>query len=184
MVLSKVKKIMLNKFQLPLLIFVMIITFMWHGLAISADQLPCATLGTPVPKFSMENLLGEPAIVTEKIFHGKITVVEVFASYCRGCVKQNELMKTLNKSDEYQLIGLDYKDNLKSADQWLNKHGNPYKVVIFDPKGHLGMDIGVYGTPTLFIIDSKGIIRYRHFGQVTHETWHELIVPELNKLKA
>lgn len=184
MVFNKVKNVMLNRYQIPLAIFVMIITFMWNGLAISADQLPFALAGKPVPNFSLENLNGEPKIVTQEIFKGKVSIIEVFSSRCKGCVKQNELMKTLNKSDEYQLIGLDYKDRKKSADQWLNKNGNPYKVVIFDPEGRFGMDIGVYGTPTLFIIDSKGIIRYRHFGQVTREMWHDLIIPELNKLKA
>lgn len=177
-------KSMLNRHHLPFVIFVMIITFMWHGLGNTAEQFPLELLGKPVPAFSLENLNGEPTPVTEKIFTGKTTILEVFASYCRACSKQHEMMKSMLDPEEFQLIGLDYKDRKKPAQEWLRKHDNIYKVVIFDPTGKFGKSIDVYGTPTTYIIDKHGILRFRYFGQISPDKWKELVVPVLNKLKA
>jgi cytochrome c biogenesis protein CcmG, thiol:disulfide interchange protein DsbE len=177
------QKNLFNKYQLPLMIFVMIITFMWHGLGTTAEQNPIAQVGHPIPNFKLEALVGEPEIVTQEIFQGKITILEAFASYCRACSRQHALMEKVVDPNKYQLIGLDYKDNKRDGKAWLHKLGNIYRVVIFDPEGTLGKSIGIRGTPTTYIVDKKGILRFSYFGRLTDEKWNELVVPKLKELE-
>jgi len=174
---------MLSKQLLPLGVFSVILFFLWQGLHLKPNELPCVLLNKPVPKFQLEALEQKSPLITEDIFKGHITLINVWASWCSTCAKEHMLLTSMHKTDEFQLVGINYKDSKNSADLWLNKLGNPYTVNIFDAKGSLSIDLGVYGTPTTYIIDRDGIIRYRHVGILTNEIWNKVIVPEVNKLK-
>lgn len=65
-----------------------------------------------------------------------------------------------------QIVGLNYKDQRQKALDWLATQGNPYTIDLFDDSGMLGLDLGIYGTPETFLIDSDGIIRWRHAGEL------------------
>lgn len=174
---------MLNRFQLPLVMFVIMITILWQGLSLNAQELPSSLLGKAIPKFSISSVEEPKSAVTEQIFKGHITIIQVWSSRCRACSRQHEILNELNLSGDLQLVGLNYKDSKDKANEWLHKLGNPYKVNIFDTDGRLSMDLGVYGTPSTYVIDKNGVIRYRHVGTLTKEMWFALIVPEINKLK-
>lgn len=150
---------------MPLLVFIIMVVCLWQGLL----------MPQPVPPF-VNN------ITTASIFAGKVTIAHVWSSQCGACMIDHKILTTMNKSDEFQLVGINYKDLQNSADLWLNKLGNPYTVNIFDADGKLSMDLGVFGTPTTFVIDRAGVIRYRHVGALTNDLWHTVILPELNKL--
>ena len=65
-----------------------------------------------------------------------------------------------------------YKDDPKLAIKWLKELGNPYSVVIIDSKGRIGIDWGVYGIPETYIVNSKGIIKYRLVGSITKKNYN------------
>ena len=46
------------------------------------------------------------------------------------------------------------------------------------------MDYGVYGVPETYVIDRKGVIRYKRIGPVTPEILKEKIEPLLKELNA
>jgi cytochrome c biogenesis protein CcmG, thiol:disulfide interchange protein DsbE len=53
-----------------------------------------------------------------------------------------------------------------------------------DRQGLTAMDLGVYGAPETFLIDKKGIIRYRHVGLLTPAVWEQTILPLKKQLEA
>jgi len=55
---------------------------------------------------------------------------------------------------------------------------------LFDPLGRLGLDLGVYGVPETFVLDAKGVIRFKQVGPMTPEAWRDQIKPLLAKLAA
>jgi cytochrome c biogenesis protein CcmG/thiol:disulfide interchange protein DsbE len=59
--------------------------------------------------------------------------------------------------------------------------GNPYSNVAVDKNGRIAIDWGVYGIPETFIVNSKGIIKYRHVGPVTKKIYKKinLIINEI-----
>jgi cytochrome c biogenesis protein CcmG/thiol:disulfide interchange protein DsbE len=48
----------------------------------------------------------------------------------------------------------------------------------------VGINFGVYGVPETFVIDKKGVIRYKQIGPITPEAWDKKIHPLINQLKA
>ena len=76
-----------------------------------------------------------------------------------------------------RVVGLNYKDDRSKAVTWLNTLGNPYALSLYDGNGMLGLDLGVYGAPETFLIDGKGIIRYRHAGDMNARVWLQEVKP-------
>jgi thiol-disulfide isomerase/thioredoxin len=96
---------------------------------------------------------------------GKVTVIEVWASWCGDCVKAMLKLKELqanNPKVDYVFISMD-----KAADKWkagIEKHelkGNHYWATD-GMKGEFGKSIDLDWIPRYIIIDKKGeIITYR-----------------------
>jgi cytochrome c biogenesis protein CcmG/thiol:disulfide interchange protein DsbE len=82
-----------------------------------------------------------------------------------------------------QLVGYNYKDVPADAKRWLAEHGSPYAVVIADEPGHTAIDFGVYGAPESFLIDARGVIRYKHIGPLTPEVVAKELKPAIAALR-
>lgn len=94
-------------------------------------------------------------------------------------------MVKVGKGDQkiVPIIGLDYKDKDADAMRFLRQGGDPYDFSIKDPTGEVGINFGVYGVPETFVIDKKGVIRYKQIGPITPEAWDKKIHPLINQLK-
>ena len=113
---------------------------------------------------------------------GKITVIEVWASWCGDCVKAMPKVKELQANHPevaYTFISMD-----KTSDKWLagiEKHqlkGDHY-MANDQMKGVFGQAIDLNWIPRYIILDKTGkIVLYRAI-----ETDFELIDATLNKLK-
>ena len=82
-----------------------------------------------------------------------------------------------------QLIGLNYKDKAEDAILWLNTFGNPYSSIAVDLVGDVAIDWGVYGVPETFVIDSEGMIRYKHIGPINQNVLDNEILPLLRRIQ-
>ena len=70
-----------------------------------------------------------------------------------------------------RIVGLNYKDSRPAALRWLQERGDPYQLNLFDPRGELGFDLGVYGAPETYLLDAEGIVRHRRVGVVDERIW-------------
>jgi len=61
--------------------------------------------------------------------------------------------------------------------------GNPFDFVAFDEVGKLGLELGVYRVPETFLVNDKGVIIFKHLGEVTPSIWKNDILPLINPLK-
>ena len=82
------------------------------------------------------------------------------------------------------IVGLNYKDTDGAAVRTLRTTGDPYDFSVKDPSGETGIEFGVYGVPETFVIDKKGVIRYKQIGPITDEVWEKTMYPLIKKLKA
>jgi cytochrome c biogenesis protein CcmG/thiol:disulfide interchange protein DsbE len=117
-------------------------------------------------------------------FNDKVTLVNVWASWCGSCRIEHPVFNQLAQKNLVTIVGLNYKDEASAAKQWLAQLGNPYNISIMDQEGRTGLDYGVYGGPETFVIDKKGIIRYKHTGPVSVKDVQEILLPLINQLKA
>jgi cytochrome c biogenesis protein CcmG/thiol:disulfide interchange protein DsbE len=82
------------------------------------------------------------------------------------------------------VVGLNYKDARDDALPWLKRNGNPYQLIVFDANGRIGIDYGVYGVPETYVIDRKGVIRYKHIGPLSAEVVKQKVEPLVNELNS
>ena len=80
------------------------------------------------------------------------------------------------------MVGINYKDTKNDANQYLDILKDPYDLIIFDPIGKLGLELGVYATPETFIVDKNGSIRYKRIGQMTRKIWEDEVLPLIDNL--
>lgn len=168
----------------PLAIFALLAAFLYRGLSLDPKLVPSPLVGKPVPAFTLTRLDDPATTISDADFKGKVSLLNVWATWCVSCRQEHEVLVQLARSGQVDIYGLNYKDNREDAKRWLVRLGNPYVANAFDSDGRVGIDWGVYGAPETFIIDREGIIRHKHIGPLTIEILNEEILPLVEKLKS
>src|SRR5688500_19820249 len=112
---------------------------------------------------------------------GKVWILNVWAPWGPPCLIEHPVISALAKSEA--VVGLNYKDAREDALPWLKRNGNPYRLSVSDPGGRIAIDYGVYGVPETYVIDQRGVIRYKHVGPVSPEVAQRKIAPLLKELR-
>jgi cytochrome c biogenesis protein CcmG/thiol:disulfide interchange protein DsbE len=114
---------------------------------------PSALIGTKAPSLDLPPLEGAnlPAL-TDAAVKGKLTLVNVFASWCIPCREEHPMLKELAKDSRLNIVAINYKDKNDNALGFLGELGNPYKAIGVDPKGQAAIDWGVYGIPESYLV--------------------------------
>jgi len=168
---------------LPFIIFAMILFLLWRGLGLRPNQVPSPLINQSAPEFSLPDLLDAKKSVTHKEFAGHVTFVNVWATWCVSCAEEHRALLQLAQDAHIEFLGLNYKDDTIAAKKWLQQYGNPYKRVAVDSDGQAAIDWGVYGTPETFVIDKKGVIRYKQVGPIDNDAWEKTLKPLVEKLR-
>jgi cytochrome c biogenesis protein CcmG/thiol:disulfide interchange protein DsbE len=139
----------------------------------------------PAPEFSLPAVEGlpQPGFDTASL-KGQVTIVNVFASWCIPCRDEHPVLEALKAKTGIPLYGMNQKDAAENARAFLAELGNPYDRIGADAAGRTSIDWGVYGVPETFIVDAKGIIRFKHTGPLLMEDIERELVPALAKAKA
>ncbi|WP_342632235.1 DsbE family thiol:disulfide interchange protein [Marinobacter alkaliphilus] len=168
---------------LPLLLAVAVGVFLAAGIGKDPTELESALIGKPVPAFSLESLHEPGAMLDQTVFQGEVSLLNVWGEWCPACWDEHEYLMWLANDKGVRIIGLNYKDQRENAFRFLGRLGDPYQTIIFDPRGSLGFDLGVYGAPETFVIDAGGVVRYRHVGVVNERVWEEILLPVINQAR-
>ena len=161
---------------LPIIIFFGILLTFLYLLIIDRDKsnIPSALLEKKVPIFETSSLMNNARFFSDKEFAQQVTIVNFFATWCKPCRDEHVFIKLLSKKENLKIIGINYKDNSEKTKKWLKSLGNPYDNIAIDKNGRIAIDWGVYGIPETFIINSKGIIKYRHVGPITKNIYNKI----------
>lgn len=172
----------MNKMLIPAIIFAVIVVFLGIGLTLNPREVPSPLIGKPAPAFSVTTLEAPAKMVSKSDMAGGAWVLNVFASWCGPCREEHPLLVDLARKSPVPIFGLNYKDQQVDAERWLNKFGNPYRSVLVDRDGRVGIDYGVYGVPETFVIDKSGTIRFKQIGPLTPAVIESKILPLLKEL--
>mgnify|MGYP003707199471 CR=1 FL=1 len=177
---------------LPLLAFIVLAALFWLRLG-SGDpsRIPSALIGRPAPQTTLPQLEGlqndgaQVPGLDPAAFKGKVSLVNVWASWCVPCHDEAPLLVELAKDKRMQLVGINYKDAPDNARRFLGRYGNPFGRVGTDANGRASIEWGVYGVPETFIVGREGTIVYKLVGPITPDNIKAVLKPELEKaLKA
>lgn len=173
----------MNRFLLPLVIFMVLVGFLFAGLSLNPRQIPSPLVDKPAPEFQLQQLHNPEKTLSSTDNLGKVWLLNVWASWCVACRDEHHLLVQLADAGIVPIYGLNYKDEDDIAMQWLRQLGDPYTVSIVDPDGRVGIDYGVYGVPETYVIDKQGIIRHKQIGPVTVKSLEETILPLVSELQ-
>ena len=168
---------MKNKFILVLIIFFSFFCFLVLFKALNNTNIYSTknVVNKSIINFSLPNLYTEKNISTEEMFKGsKFYILNIWASWCLPCRDEHPLLMQLNENSKIKIIGLNYKDNLNKAKNFINEFGNPYSQIIIDSDGTLGVEFGAYGVPETFIIDKNKQIIKKFVGPINKEIVEEI----------
>ncbi|MEE4661675.1 MAG: DsbE family thiol:disulfide interchange protein [Halieaceae bacterium] len=170
------------KLFLPLAVFLVLAGFLFRGLSLDPQALPSALIDRPMPAFTLPVLGADGASVDEKALSGEVALVNVWATWCASCRVEHPFLTELARQG-LAIYGINYKDEDDKALAWLAELGDPYRLNIVDAEGTLGLDLGVYGAPETYVVDARGVIRYRHVGVVNAQVWQDILSPIVDELK-
>lgn len=170
---------------LPLLIFVGLAAIFAVQLLSGKDNttIPSALIGKQAPQTNLpavEGLLRDGAPVpglNSEDFIGKLTLVNVWGSWCVPCRQEHPLLMEIAKDERIRVVGLNYKDQPENARRFLGDLGNPFAAVGADRAGRSAIEWGVYGVPETFLVGPDGKIIYKHVGPFTPESVKNDLMP-------
>ena len=168
---------------LPLGIFLVLAVFLAVGLGLNPREVPSPLIDKAAPAFRLPQLQDPAQTLGTDDLKGRVWILNVWASWCVACLDEHPILVEFSRQNVLPIYGLNYKDKREDALAWLGKHGNPYTLSIQDPDGRVGIDYGVYGVPETYVIDGKGVIRYKRIGPVTKQILQEKILPLVRQLR-
>ena len=163
-------------------IFTALVVLLGVGLTLNPREVPSPLIGKAAPPFELPLLQEEQKKFASREMLGKVWLLNVWASWCEPCLQEHPVISALAKTLPAPVVGLNYKDARENALPWLQRNGNPFYQTVFDGSGRIGIDYGVYGVPETYVIDKKGIIRYKRIGPVTPEIVQKKIEPLVREL--
>jgi cytochrome c biogenesis protein CcmG/thiol:disulfide interchange protein DsbE len=159
---------------------------LYRGLSLNPQEMPSALVGNTMPDFALTIVNDPTKVVTSADLKGDIVLLNIWATWCPSCKYEHpyllELANNPTLNSQVKLYGVNYKDERLPAQQWLTNYRDPYQFSIFDDKGTLGLDLGVFGAPETFVIDHHGIIRKRFAGPLDANVWRKEFEPLVKQI--
>jgi cytochrome c biogenesis protein CcmG, thiol:disulfide interchange protein DsbE len=167
----------------PLALFAALAVLLAVGLNLRPREVPSPLIGKPAPAFAL-SLLSDPAnTFSPEAMKGRVWLLNVWASWCAPCREEHPLLVALARDAGLPIVGLNYKDDPRAAQEWLLRLGDPYRQTATDRDGRVGIDWGVYGVPETFVLDRAGIVRHKVIGPLTQEAWQREVQPLVARLQ-
>ncbi len=171
----------MNRYAIPVTVFIALIMLLAVGLTINPRRIPSPFIDKPAPELTLPELYNPNININNDRFRDQVWVLNVWASWCGECRREHRWLFEL--AGKVTLVGLNKEDATSDALRWLRELGNPYQVIAVDREGKTSLDWGVYGVPETFVMDKRGIVRYKHIGAIDETALRSTILPLIEKLK-
>jgi cytochrome c biogenesis protein CcmG/thiol:disulfide interchange protein DsbE len=176
---------------LPLIVFLALAALFFYRLgAGDPSKLPSVLIGRPAPATDLPPVAGlvrdgqpVPGLAV-KDFIGRVTLLNVWASWCVPCHDEAPLLLKLADDRRISVVGINYKDQPDNARRFLGRYGNPFVASGADPNGRAAIEWGVYGVPETFVVGRDGRIAFKLVGPITEDNLERTLKPAIEKTLA
>jgi cytochrome c biogenesis protein CcmG/thiol:disulfide interchange protein DsbE len=172
-------------YAIPVLGFALLAFFLFKSLILPApDVLPSALIDKPAPRHMLPPLDAQTqGFGPQDLAGGKVTVINVFSSTCVPCRIEAPVLNQLATLPGMTLYGFVWEDKPDSARKFLDEVGNPFSRIGLDSDGSIGREWGIYGWPETYVVDGRGIVRFKYVGALTGPVVEQQLLPAIAKAK-
>jgi cytochrome c biogenesis protein CcmG/thiol:disulfide interchange protein DsbE len=168
---------------LPLLVFVALAALLYAAVRMNSGRdtsaIASPLIGKPAPAFTLPVLGNASRTVSGADLLGKPYLLNVWGSWCVNCRDEHPRVRALAASGRIRVIGYDYKDAPADAARWLSELGDPYEFSLADEEGRVALDWGIYGAPETYLVDARGIVRWKFVGPLDEAIIRDQLEPQL-----
>ena len=162
---------------LLIIVFGIIFSIFYKGLEDSKIYTPDVNVKKKIPVFNTKDFFSGKNLKSSSIFElDKIYLLNIWSSWCVPCRQEHSFLMSLNSNNKVNIVGMNYKDNFKNAENFLNELGNPYEEIFIDLDGTIAIEWGAYGVPESFLIYNNEIIE-KYTGPLNQD-----LIDEINLL--
>ena len=159
---------------LIILLFGFIFVVFYKGLDDTNIYTPDIKVKNDIPKFNTQNFYSGINFDSSDIFEfNKVYLLNIWSSWCVPCRQEHKLLMSLKDDNKINVIGMNYKDNKKNAENFLEELGNPYKDIFMDKDGTIAIELGAYGVPESFLILNNKIVK-KYIGPLNKKLINEI----------
>jgi cytochrome c biogenesis protein CcmG, thiol:disulfide interchange protein DsbE len=155
----------------------------WMSRNPNREALPSPLIGKAAPTFKLPVLHEAGRLVGTEDLRGAPYLLNVWGSWCPSCRDEHPVLTRFAETKRVRVVGFNWKDEHADALHWLEEFGNPYWLVVTDYEGKSAIDWGIYGAPETFLVDGKGVVRWKFVGPLTDQVIAEELLPKLDEIE-
>ena len=131
-------------------------------------------IGKKISQLEINLFQSNETINTKEFVNNEFTILNFWASWCAPCRKEHPNLVRLSKIKNIKLVGVNFKDNVENAKNFLKENGNPFDILAEDKNGKNSVNFGVYGIPETILIDSELKILKKYIGPLNIKEVNEI----------
>ncbi len=147
-----------KKFNLIIIILICLFIFLvlFEGLEKNNNYSTSNILNKIETNLSAKSLYENKEIsLNELIDENNFLLINIWASWCLPCRNEHSYLINLQKINNLNIIGVNYKDTEVNAKKFMEDFGNPYSEILVDFDGTKSIELGAYGVPETFLVNGK-----------------------------
>jgi thiol-disulfide isomerase/thioredoxin len=122
-----------------------------------------------LPALALQNLQGQDVALSA--FHGKPTVVNLWATWCPPCRREMPVLREAQvRRTDVNFVFLDQGESAEKVRRFLDAQDLPLANVLLDLHGKAGEQLGTRALPTTFFFDAQGRLADARVGELSPAT--------------
>jgi cytochrome c biogenesis protein CcmG/thiol:disulfide interchange protein DsbE len=124
-----------------------------------------AQVGSKTEDFDLLDMNGNKVKLSD--MRGSVIFVNFWATWCGSCVEElpsiERLFNSLSGNPSFKMVTILFKDSISNAAGYMKQTGYSFPVFL-NPDESAAKIFGITGVPETYIIDKKGVLRYKVLG--------------------
>lgn len=123
-----------------------------------------AEVGARGPEFTLEQLGGNA--ISLSALQGQVVLINYWATWCGPCRLEMPIIQARYNDGGFAVLAVNFDESAERVQRFVDELGLDFPVLL-DPGGRVQELYRVRGYPTSYFLDSEGIIRFIHIGEMS-----------------